>query len=366
LLSNSEESQIDARITSRSGLIKHLLSKNSALTSVGLEKLPDVPFTLDTPATYNIANTPHVVAAIGRVMLDLHSKCGASPATVRTLLLNLTSEATAVGYLAQFQGYEWLLEQGVVFVPEINHPATLRGRPIDLDGKIDKGGHGVFFDIKSFGFEPEYREMFKRRLEQKIAGFTIMIDGSGNHGADAIQTEAFGKLAQHCADLANCDRIEIPALGWTIRKKKRGPGVTFSEIEYSPDRFIEENRNVPLRFASQFTTDAPYILMLVQPDGVGSNQIKRNVFNFSEKLMQGIASYVFGQARTDGNPAKQYDSSLPSGVSVSAAVSRLSGIAFYSRQAKLALLHLNARAVLPLTQAEAQSIARDWKVFEYT
>jgi hypothetical protein len=89
-------------------------------------------------------------------------------------------------------------------------------------------------------------------------------------------------------------------------------------------------------------------------------------FNFSEKLMQGIASYVFGQARTDGNPAKQYDSSLPSGVSVSAAVSRLSGIAFYSRQAKLALLHLNARAVSPLTQAEAQLIARDWKVFEHT
>lgn len=53
-------------------------------------------------------------------------------------------------------------------------------------------------------------------------------------------------------------------------------------------------------------------------------------------------------------------------IPVSAAVSRLSGIAFYSRQAKLALLHLNARAVSPLTQAEAQLIARDWKVFEYT
>ena len=55
----------------------------------------------------------------------------------------------------------------------------------------------IFFDIKSFGFEPEYREMFKRRLEQKLAGFTITIDGSGNHGADAIQAEAFGKLGQH-------------------------------------------------------------------------------------------------------------------------------------------------------------------------
>jgi hypothetical protein len=235
-----------------------LLSKNSSLTSVGLEKLPNCSFTLDTPATYNIANTPHVVATIGRVMLDLQSRCGTLPATVRTLFLNLTSGPTAVGYLAQLQGYEWLLDQGAVFVPEVTHAATLRGRPIDLDGKIDNGGQGVFFDIKSFRFEPEYREMFKRRLEQKLAGFTVAIDGSGNHGADAIQTEAFGKLAQHVADLTKRDRVEIPALGWTIRKKKRGPGVTFTEIEYDPDAFIQENRAVPLRFASQFTTDAPY------------------------------------------------------------------------------------------------------------
>jgi hypothetical protein len=342
-----------------------LLSKDLSLTGVGLATLADCAFTPDMPATYDIANTPHVVATTGRVMLDLQSKCGASSATVRTLFLNLTSEPTAVGYLAQLQGYEWLLDQGASFIPEVSHAATLRGRPIDLDGQIGNGDRDVFFDIKSFGFEPEYREMFKRRLEQKFAGFTITIDGSGNHGADAIQDEAFGKLAQHVADLGNRDRIEIPALGWTIRKRKRQPGVTFSESEYSPDKFIEENKTVPLRFASQFTTDAPYILMLVQPDGVGSNQIKGNIFDFSGRLMQGIASHIFNQARADGSPAKQYDSSLPPAVTVADAVLRLSGIAFYSRQAKLALLHLNARAASPITEAEARSIAKGWKIIEH-
>ena len=102
--------------------------------------------------------------------------------------------------------------------------------------------------------------------------------------------------------------------------------------------------------------------MLVQPDGVGSNQIKGNVFDFSNKLMQGMASYIFNQARADGSPANQYDSSLPPTVTVAGAVLRLSGIAFYSRQAKLALLHLNARATSPITEAEARSIAKGWKI----
>ncbi len=338
---------------------------NAALSGLNLDTLPDCQFALETPAIYNIANTTHIRGTAARVMLDLTSKCGASPDMARTLFKNLTSEGTAAGYLAQFQGYEWLLDQGAAFKPEVNHAATLRGRPIDLDGEIRTSTRNVFFDIKSFGFEPEYREIFKRRLEEKLAGYVVSIDGSGDHGADAIQTEAFGKLGQHCKELTNKDRIEIPALGWTVRKQKRAPGVRFSEVEYSPEDFLRENRDVPLRFASQFTTDAPYLLMFVPPDGLGSSNIKLNVFGFSEKVMEGIATYLFGPARSDTTAANRYDSSLPSAITVADAVGQLSGIAFYSPQAKLALIHLNAQAAFKISAAEARSIAPGWKVFEH-
>ena len=354
-------------ITSRSELTKLLVAKTASLSALGLDGLPDYTFTsVDMPDTFNIANCDHVQSTSARVMMDLGSKCGAPPGMVRTLFKNLTSEGTAAGYLAQFQGYEWLLDQGTRFRPEVTHAATLRGRAIDLDGEIISGDHSVFFDIKSFGFEPEYRDRFRRRLEQKLAGYMVSIDGPGNHSAEAIQAEAFGKLAEHCSALTAKDRIDIPALGWQVRKTKRQPGVTSSVSEYNPAAFIQENRSVPLRFASQFTTDAPYILVFVPPDGLGSSNVKLNVFEFSEKLVDGMAAHLFGPGRLDSSPANQYDSSVPNAVTTADAIARLSGIAFYSRQAKLALLHLNAKASAPISVTEAQSIASGWKVFEHS
>lgn len=81
--------------------------------------------------------------------------------------------------------------------------------------------------------------------------------------------------------------------------------------------------------------------------------------------MEGIAEHLFGPGRANSNPAKVYDNSLPAGITVADAVARLSGIAFYSRQAKLALLHLNAKAAAPISMAEARSIASGWKVREH-
>lgn len=223
-------------------------------------------------------------------------------------------------------------------------------------------GQPVFFDIKSFGFEPDFRAMFGRRLEAKLAGFTITVDGPGNHGPEVIHAEAFGKLSQHLTDLASCDRICIAALNWTITKRRRAPGVRFAEHEYDPKSFIQANWWVPLRFASQFTTDTPYILMFVLPDGVGSSIIKKNVFGFSEQVMEGIAQHLFGPARADVSPASQHDSSLSVAITIAHAISRLSAIAFYSRQAKLALVHVNGQAAAPVSETDARTIAGSWRV----
>jgi hypothetical protein len=51
------------------------------------------------------------------------------------------------------------------------------------------------------------------------------------------------------------------------------------------------------------------ILMFVL--GVGSSNMKINVFGFAEKIVQGVASHVFGQARSDGTPANGHDQTWP-------------------------------------------------------
>jgi hypothetical protein len=335
------------------------------LHDIGLQNLPDVPINLDTPDTYNIANGERVRAMVIRTLDGLRTRCGVAPGVLCTLFRNLTSEGTAVGYLAQLQGYDWLLHQETTFAAEVNHPKTVRERPIDLDGRIDLLGEPVFFDIKSFGFEPDLRATFQRRLEAKLPNHIIMINGPGNHGPDTVQREAFAQLSNHVTALTNGDRIDIPALGWTVRKRKRAASVNSAEHEYDPPQFIHENREVPLKNASQFTTDAPYILFYVLPDGVGSSPMKNNVFGFAEEVFAGIAGHLFGAGRTDQSDASRLDGKVPAGTTIADVVTRLSGLALYSPQANLAELHLNGQAASPISQQDAVRIAAGWNVILY-
>ena len=168
---------INTRITSRSELLKDLFDREPELQAVGLRCYRDLSICLDTPNTYNIANTCRVKNSVARTLLQLHTTSGATHELLETLFVNLTSENTAVGYLAQLQAYDWLFQRGVQFFPEVEHPNNIRGKPIYLDGRIDTLEQPVFFDVKSLGFEPNLRDKFRRRLEEKLVGYTVTIDG---------------------------------------------------------------------------------------------------------------------------------------------------------------------------------------------
>ncbi len=350
------------RITRRVDFAAELLRLQPSLATAGLDKVLDVAFTSDTRDIFNLANRPSIVSGIAETLSHLHAVPGIARGCCAMIFKNLTQESTAAGYLAQVQGYHWLFAQDAVFEPEIAHPATLRGRTIDLDGRLNGLGRPIFFDIKSFGFEPDLRATFTRRLEARLPGYTVTIDGPGNHGPEAVNAEAFLQLKQHVAALGSADSIEIPALQWRVRKHKKGPGVRTAEHQYDPVALAHENRWVPLRYASQFTTDAPYILFFVLPDGIGSSPLKINVFDSLRDMAQGIATHMFGPAASDNSPASAHDNSLSGNVTVSRAVARLSGLAFISPQAKFAVVHLNAGADEPLSRAEAAKLARGWEI----
>ena len=149
---------------------------------------------------------------------------------------------------------------------------------------------------------------------------------------------------------------------WAVRKHKKGPGIRTAEHEYNMTALINENRWVPLRYSSQFTTDAPYILAFVLPDGLGSSLLKGNNFNALRDLGSGIAQHLFTVAAGDASPARAYDQTLPDTVTVAQAIGQLSGIAFISPQAKFAVVHLNDQPVHKLSIEEATRLARAWKV----
>ena len=64
-----------------------------------------------SPGAYNAVNTITLTNAVVRV-LRLFIARGQNGGLIRTLITNLTSDNTAVGYAAQIQGYDWLLREG--------------------------------------------------------------------------------------------------------------------------------------------------------------------------------------------------------------------------------------------------------------
>ena len=359
------------RITSRRAYVAELLTRAPSLSAIGIDpaNLPDLSIGRDQEDTFNAVNTPRMTDAVARVLGQFADHGAIDPALVRDFIINLTSEGTAVGYAAQLQGYDWLLREGANFIPETGHAGTLRGREVQLDGRFAPRHGGAFFDIKSYAFEPWLRAKFKRRLEDRLDQTTITIDGPGNHGPDAIQQHAFGKLQQHIEVLKRGEVVRIKDLGWTVMGRKHPSGVVTSTAEYNPVALAQENRLMPLWFSSQFTVDAPYILMFVIPYGFGGNPFGIDIFGSAVELFDRIAAEVFGPSRGDTTSASDYDEKMPAGITVCDAIACLSGLALISEPGDghptTARIHLNQDANYPITLEQAQSISAAWKVIAH-
>jgi hypothetical protein len=354
------------RVRSRQAYITELIRRAPPLSAIGLTDLPDLDFDRDRIDTYNAVNTPRLTDAVARVLGSFAERGDLDARVIRTFVTNLTSEGTAVGYAAQLQGYDWLIREGANFVPEIEHAGTLRRRQIALDGQFIPRHGGAFFDIKSYAFEPQLRAVAKRRLEGRLDNATVTIDGPGNHAPDAIQQHFFGSLREHIEKLSRGEIVRITELGWTLRAQPRLSGVATSTAEYDPGSLAHANRMMPLWFSSQFTTDAPYILMLVIPYGFGGNPFGIDVFGSTVDMFDRIAAHVFGAGRLDTSLARDHDREMPPDVSVRDAVACLSGLALLSEPGDghrtTARIHVNQAARHPLTLEQVQSISPTWTV----
>jgi len=331
------------------------------------DHLKDASFTIADGSLYNVANSDRILREVADTLEGLRIDCGTSDSDVADLFHQLTQPNTTVGFLAQLQGYAWLLKQGILFNPEVSWTSTLAGKAIALDGLID-GNEGlpkILFDIKSCGFEPALRKTYRERLEEQLPGNIVMIDGKGDHNPEAIQAEAFAKIPSVKQGLQSHGRVNLPALNWTVRMSARTTGVHSAIHEYDPNDFIQENLHVPLHFAHQFATDLPFIQVLVLADGLGATPLTSNIFGFSEELASGIAEYLFGPGRSDSTPATDHDPRVLGGRTVGQAIECLSGILLINPQSSVANLHLNGQALNPLSAKIATALTQGWQVREH-
>jgi len=260
------------RVTSRRAYVDQLIARSSVLAAP-LADLPDLAIGLEKVDAYNAVNSSRLTDAVARVLTSFAQRDDVPRNLIRTLVTNITSEATAVGYAAQLQGYDWLLRQGATFSPEIEHTSTLRNAKVALDGRFEERHGAAFFDIKSYAFEPQLRATVKRRLEQRLPGATIAISGPGNYVSDDLEEHVFGQL-DHVVDVLRRDgRIRITDLDWDVVAHGRTNGVVTSTVSYDPAVLAVAEALMPIRFASQFTVDAPYILIFVLAYGFGGNPL---------------------------------------------------------------------------------------------
>jgi hypothetical protein len=90
---------------------------------------------------------------------------------------------------------------------------------------------------------------------------------------DDLEQHVFGQL-DHVVDVLRRDgRIRITDLDWDVVAHGRTNGVVTSTVSYDPAVLAVAEALMPIRFASQFTVDAPYILIFVLAYGFGGNPL---------------------------------------------------------------------------------------------
>lgn len=360
------------RITARSDFVADLIKRQAALAGHGFEALPDLTFgsSVEAPDAFNAMNDDRRNDAIASV-LTRFAQNGVAAAIMHDLVKQLTEDKTALGFAAQLQAYAWLQRQGAAFEPEVHHAGTVRGKLIPLDGRFEPAHGGAFFEVKSYGFDASLRGVAVRRLEARLRQppkqWTVTISGPSDHGSDAIQEHVFKQLPAIAQALAAGQTVSIAPLGWTISAKPRG-GVSMSMSTTNVERMVREHEKLPLRYGSQFTTDAPFVSFFVIPYRFYGNEMEINVSGVTVRFWDGLVADLFGAGRTDTREAAIFDKTIPSRVLVKDVVACLSAVAFVaeppSGYAPTELLYLNTQAQHRLTRDQAESISRRWVIKE--
>ena len=212
------------------------------------------------PHMYNFANR---TAALEEVVMTVHTltaDLGLSAEKVRAVVKPLLSGRNFYGAYHELGVYRWLNNCGVNYEPqpEVAPGETLnQGGAIELDGRFSDAG--VYFDIKSLGFQYHLKEEYRAKLEQELSA-RVAIDGSMSNSLRDIRTIALEDrlgFATVLNDLRSACRSQIRELNWDIRIPSKHERVTRETTTTNPYQLAAENCYYPFNFAKQFTRNFP-------------------------------------------------------------------------------------------------------------
>jgi hypothetical protein len=253
--------------------------------------------TWNDPDAYNFSNSTDHDNLVKRAVALLLQRAG-NP-FVKHLLGELSFRKT-YGALREMAVYDWMGQAGIDFTPQVVlGPAdVVNPNGSTLDGSLVVNGKTVYFDIKGFGFVDHKIAILKQKLEDRVANDEVLIEGSVSVSIDDVQTllekDGFEALL---LELANRSSATRGSLGF--RKRPR-PKISIGATVLDPNKLAIENREYALRFGSQFTRQAPFLLLFVIHPWFSKGALHQNFARYTDIFCAEFARLTFLSFAQDG------------------------------------------------------------------
>jgi hypothetical protein len=194
-------------------------------------------------ALLDFASTSEDVKRVAEAINALTAYARLSLGEAETLMRSLLSDRSFYGTYCELAAYQWLHRYSVQFQaqPVMNGPDVLNPNGCTLDGRLT-GDVDAYFDIKAMGFQEYIAERFRQRLEKRLPGLRVTIEGSMDVAVRDIEAHAFGQFDTVVGALVAGGHQQLPKLGWLVRA---GPPRTVETTVQTSDpyRLAEQNRH---------------------------------------------------------------------------------------------------------------------------
>jgi hypothetical protein len=240
---------------------------------------------------YNVANSAPHNAIVADAVAALQGKMP-EPA-IQGLLNELTFRKT-YGAFSEVMAYKWLGDAGVDFEAQV--PMTkadvVNPNGSIIDGKVALAGRKTAcFDIKAFGFVAHKIRLLQKRLEDKLPGKSVLIEGAWHVSIDTLQDlhdhPGFSALL---AELQTASRATRGPLTLRAQNQQR---ITVSMHESDPLALAKQNRDYPMRFASQYARNMPFLLMFVIHPWFSQGELHQNFGSFVDTFTEELSRLAF-------------------------------------------------------------------------
>jgi hypothetical protein len=276
------------------------------------------------------------------------------PRAIRVLLGELTDRKT-YGAFSELMAYKWLGDAGLVFTAQVPMASAdvLNPNGSTIDGTmVPAGGKTVAFDVKGFGFIEHKIKLLRERLQEEFPGNSVLIEGGHDISIGALQD--LNERPAYPALVA-----DLRASGHTVRERlhfrvQDPRSVTVTVNDADPLALAAANRDYPLRFASQYTRNLPFLLVFVIHPWFSQGMIHQNFQGFVDRFTRELSRFAFFSFEHDATPVE--------GMPRSQATTLLSGLVFLHawpatgtdapRPRPFCRVFLNPHAAHPLTIAD--------------